>query len=70
VGALLGTVVGSLFGWALVKALESEGVSVLSAPVRQLGAYVLVAALLGVVAAAFPARRAARLDVLDAIAYE
>jgi putative ABC transport system permease protein len=32
--------------------------------------YVGLAALLGVVAAVIPARRAARLNVLDAIAYE
>jgi putative ABC transport system permease protein len=69
-GAVLGIAVGSFFGWAIVKALASEGVTVLSAPVRQLGLDVAVAVLLGVVAAAFPARRAARLNVLAAIAYE
>ena len=69
-GALLGIAVGGFFGWAIVKALASEGVTVLSAPIRQLGVDVAVAALLGVAAAAFPARRAARLNVLAAIAYE
>jgi putative ABC transport system permease protein len=69
-GALLGIAVGGFFGWAIVKALASEGVTVLSAPLRQLGLDVAVAAVLGVVAAAFPARRAARLNVLAAIAYE
>jgi putative ABC transport system permease protein len=69
-GALLGIAVGTFFGWAIVRALASEGVTVLAAPVRQLAVSVLVAAVLGVVAAAFPARRAARLNVLDAIAYE
>ena len=37
-------------------------------PVGQLGVIVAVAAVCGVVAALLPARRAARLDVLEAIA--
>jgi len=38
--------------------------------VMQLSLYLLVAGLFGVVAAIFPARRAARLDILEAISYE
>ena len=45
-------------------------VEVLSIPGGQLLIYVILAGLAGVAAAAFPARRAARLDVLSAIAYE
>jgi putative ABC transport system permease protein len=69
-GALLGTGVGLFFGWALVQALATEGVSVLAFPRLRLGLSVAAAAVLGVVAAAVPAFRASRLKVLDAIAYE
>lgn len=69
-GALLGIVVGIGFGWALQQALEPEGVTELSVPVGQLVVYLIFAALAGVVAAIWPARRAAKLDVLRAISYE
>jgi putative ABC transport system permease protein len=69
-GALLGTAIGIFFGWAMVRALKSQGISVLSIPGGQLIIYILVAALIGVVAALRPARRAAKLDVLQAISYE
>jgi len=69
-GALLGIVVGIGFGWALQRALESDGVTKLSIPAGQLVIYLVFAALAGVVAAIFPARRAAKIDVLRAIAYE
>jgi putative ABC transport system permease protein len=69
-GALLGIVIGIGFGWALQRALEPEGVTELSIPVGQLAVYLVFAALAGVLAAVWPARRAARIDVLRAIAYE
>jgi putative ABC transport system permease protein len=67
-GALLGLAVGILFGWALVRALHSQGVTEFSLPVGRLVQVLVVAALAGVLAAALPARRAARLDVLEAVA--
>jgi len=69
-GAVLGLAVGTFFGWALVSALGDDGVTELRVPVGQLLTYVVLAALAGVVAAVGPARRAARLDVLAAIAHE
>ncbi|MEX0756134.1 MAG: FtsX-like permease family protein [Actinomycetota bacterium] len=69
-GALLGVVLGILFGWALQQALVSEGITELAIPGGQLVFYVLFAALAGVLTALFPARRAAKLKILDAIAYE
>ncbi|MEO8292538.1 MAG: FtsX-like permease family protein [Actinomycetota bacterium] len=69
-GALLGVAVGIAFGIAMQRALVGVGVTELAIPVRQLLLYVLVAALAGVVAAILPARRAAKLDVLQAISYE
>ena len=67
-GALLGIVVGSVFGIALQRALADQGITELRFPVGRLVLFVAVAALAGVVAALLPARRAARLDVLQAIA--
>jgi putative ABC transport system permease protein len=69
-GALLGVVIGIAFGWALQQALEPEGFTELGIPGGQLVFYVVFAALLGVFFAIFPARRAAKLNVLEAISYE
>jgi putative ABC transport system permease protein len=49
--------------------MESEGFTI-SIPVGQLVILLLLAAVFGVIAAIWPARRAARLDVLQALAYE
>jgi putative ABC transport system permease protein len=69
-GALLGLAVGVLFGWAMQRALADLGIDHLAIPVGQLLLMLIVAALLGVIASVLPARRAAKLNVLDAIAYE
>ncbi len=66
-GTVEGLVAGVLLGWAVVTALESQGVTELSVPVIQLAIVAMLAALAGVVAAAGPARRAAHIDVLRAI---
>ncbi len=63
-GALLGVVVGLVFGWVAVQAIAIDQFAI---PVSSLVLYVIVATLAGLVAAAFPARRASRLNVLDAI---
>jgi len=67
-GAVLGVVVGSLFGWLAVSALHDQGLAVLSLPLAQLALFLVLAALAGVVAAVGPARRAANVDMLEAIA--
>jgi putative ABC transport system permease protein len=69
-GAILGLVVGILFGWALQRALSDQGIDRLAIPVGQLVFMLIVAALIGVLAAILPARRAAKLNVLEAITYE
>jgi putative ABC transport system permease protein len=66
-GALLGIVLGVTYGWALQSVLADEGISVLEIPGGQFALFVVVAGLVGVLAAVRPARRAARLDVLKAI---
>jgi putative ABC transport system permease protein len=67
-GATLGMVVGILFGGALSRSLADEGITAYRIPVVSLVIFMVVAALAGMVAAILPARRAARLDVLAAIA--
>jgi len=69
-GAVLGIAIGVVFGAALQRALEGEGLTVLSVPVATLAVYVVVAAVIGVLAAVWPAWRAGRMDVLKAIATE
>jgi putative ABC transport system permease protein len=69
-GAVLGIVIGVAFGWSLQQSLVSKGVTELRIPVGQLIVYLIFAGIAGVLAAILPARRAARLNVLQAIAYE
>jgi putative ABC transport system permease protein len=69
-GAVLGVVLGLGAGWALQRSLADDGIDVLSIPVAQLAAFVAVAGVVGVLAALWPGRRAARLDVLRAITTE
>ncbi len=69
-GAVLGMVIGIAFGWALQRALAPLGIDRLAIPVGQLILYLIVAALCGVLASIWPARRAAKLNVLEAISYE
>jgi putative ABC transport system permease protein len=69
-GALLGLALGLVSGIALRRSLAPEGFTTLSVPVPPLIGYLAAAALLGVLAAVWPAWRASRLGVLDAIAAE
>jgi putative ABC transport system permease protein len=67
-GAVIGIVVGTVMGLALVASLRQQGITETTVPVTRLVVFLILAALLGLVAASWPARRAARLDVLAAIA--
>jgi putative ABC transport system permease protein len=69
-GAVLGLLVGAFFGWTLVRALHDQGITEFSLPVLTLLLFVLLAGLAGVFAAIFPGRRAARIDMLQAITTE
>jgi putative ABC transport system permease protein len=69
-GALLGVVVGSGLGASVVRALKDDGITELVLPWSQMGLFVVLAAVVGVVAAILPAIRAARLNVLGANAHE
>ena len=67
-GTVLGLGLGIFFGWAIVRSLAEQGFSEFIIPVQPLAVVATIAALAGVCAAILPARRAARLNVLDAIA--
>jgi putative ABC transport system permease protein len=69
IGAILGTVLGVVFAVLVSRPLADEGFE-LSYPIGTLLVLLVLAALAGVVAAIGPARRASRLDVLRALAYE
>jgi putative ABC transport system permease protein len=69
-GAVIGIIVGTLLGIALVSSLHSQGITDTVVPLPSLVIFLVLAALLGLLAASWPARRAARLDVLAAIASE
>jgi putative ABC transport system permease protein len=70
-GALLGLVLGLGFGLALTKAVLSNGIGgVVSVPVPTLILFVVLAGLAGVLAAIWPARRAAKTSVLAALAFD
>jgi putative ABC transport system permease protein len=67
-GAVLGLVIGLFLGWALVSALGDEGLTTLSVPYPTLAVVMVLGAVAGLLAAVLPSRRAARIDVLRAVA--
>jgi putative ABC transport system permease protein len=69
IGAGLGIAAGLGLAYAATSALADEGLS-FAVPAGSLVALVVVATVAGVLAAILPARRAARLDPLTALAYE
>ncbi|MET1002012.1 MAG: FtsX-like permease family protein [Acidimicrobiia bacterium] len=69
-GTLLGLIIGLFFGWSAVRAVREEGFTEFAAAPGQLLIVVVVAAVAGVLAAYFPARRASKLDILESIATE
>ncbi len=66
-GAVLGLLLGLGLGAAVVSALSSSFITTLSIPVSTIIVVLILAAIFGVIAALWPARRAAKLDILQAI---
>jgi putative ABC transport system permease protein len=69
-GAVLGLAIGVFFGWTIVRALSGQGITEFTLPAGQLVVFVVAAGLAGILAAVGPGRRAAKVDVLRAIATE
>ncbi|MGN6380257.1 MAG: ABC transporter permease [Gaiellales bacterium] len=69
IGGILGAVLGIVVAWIVTLGLSDQGI-VFSVPTAQVIIAVIVAAITGVLAAVFPARRASRLNVLEALQYE
>ena len=69
-GAIIGIIIGTALGTAFAASLKQQGITNIVIPVASLAVFLVLSALLGLVAAGWPARRAAKLDVLAAIATE
>ena len=69
-GSLLGVGMGLLLGWAGVVAIPDSFISKVGIPWFQLVIFLIGGGVLGIIAAFFPASRAAKMDVLQAIATE
>jgi putative ABC transport system permease protein len=68
-GTVGGIALGTFLGWGIVRAmLAQEGIGIFEAPIATLVAVLGLAMVAGIVAAVRPARRAAKLDILQAIA--
>lgn len=71
-GLLLGAVMGVFFAWVIIDTLRNTEIDRLSMTVSlaQIAAYVVFAVVAGILAAIWPARKAARMDILKAISFE
>ncbi|HUR03869.1 MAG TPA: FtsX-like permease family protein [Nonomuraea sp.] len=66
IGALVGVVLGGVFGWAAMRAMIAGAGYVV--PVGQIALFVVLSGLAGVLAAVLPARRAARASIVGSLA--
>ncbi len=69
-GAVIGVAIGTALGVAFAASLKQQGITEIAIPYASLVGLLVLGALLGLVAASWPARRAAKLDVLAAIAVQ
>lgn len=71
IGAVMGIAIGAGLGWALLKGLSFgiPGVTY-TPPIATMVGVAIASVILGLIAALLPARRAARLDVVEALSYE
>lgn len=67
IGAVEGVAIGLALGFAVVAALKDEGLDQFSVPIIRMASIFVIAIVLGVLAAIIPARRATKVNVLEAI---
>jgi len=68
VGVIMGVLLGVSLGWIIVKALEDQGLSEFSVPTPTIVTAAVMSLVFAAVASFVPARRAAKADILEAIA--
>ncbi|WP_137725357.1 ABC transporter permease [Prescottella subtropica] len=66
-GALVGVLLGVVFGWGFVRTLADQGLDRVAVPWGQVAAMLIGSGVVGVLAALWPAARAARTEPLEAI---
>lgn len=66
-GAVVGVAIGLVLGWSFVKVLADEGLGAVSYPWETIIAMLIGSAVVGVIAALWPAVKAARTSPLEAI---
>ncbi|MGB0889429.1 MAG: ABC transporter permease, partial [Solirubrobacterales bacterium] len=70
-GAILGLLVGMALGYAFVKGIAASGQEVaFHPPIPAIVLVAILAVIFGVIAALLPARRAAKMNVIEAVSYE
>ena len=69
IGALIGAAIGLVIAVAAVEALKDDGL-VLGIPVVGILIVLVVAGIAGVIAGIWPARRASKIEVMEALQYE
>ena len=67
-GALVGVAMGLVLGYVVILALRDQGLDKFSVPVSDVLLIIVLAFVVGVLAAVIPARRATKIDILSAIA--
>ena len=67
IGAVVGVVLGVGLGYVVILALRSQGLSTFSVPYGSVLTILVLSFLVGVVASVYPARRATKLDILEAL---
>jgi putative ABC transport system permease protein len=66
-GAIEGLAIGLLLAFAVIAALKDKGVTEFSVPISRMLSIFVIAIVLGIVAAIIPARRATKVNILEAI---
>ena len=69
-GAVVGVAMGLVLGYVVIVALRDQGLTKYSVPISTIAAIIIIAFVVGIVAAVVPAWRATKLDILQAIATE